>query len=299
MFLSKKLKLAQDKHNAAESIRRQKQAAKAFQRSLHLQLASERESALQRYCERRLKTIEEELQKEVELKMARMQTRSVEPKLTARGLKGRTRKSVDTFTGFKESRATLATIEPRESQTLLPQSTASALLGGKTTASVLATPATTRIAGRGGKGPDDSEGRRAGVKLEDEETRPKLSRARYSRYQRGGERMPPPAIPYSTRAGDVLSVHIVGGSDRKQSLDLHRLHTETPATLAREELQSQSFATVRRDLTPRLFPKPDPSLSEEKIRGRKLSPALGDWTVDGAESPKAQYHVFRDLSLDQ
>ena len=48
MFLSKKIRLAQEKHEAAEALRREKQAAKAFKEEEQRKALEEQEAALLR-----------------------------------------------------------------------------------------------------------------------------------------------------------------------------------------------------------------------------------------------------------
>lgn len=123
------------------------------------------------------------------------------------------------------------------------------------------------------------------------------SRIRICRYtsRRPTERLPPPAIPYTIRSGDVLAVHIVGESQRKASLDLRRRRSETPRPGNREVMKgrragnlhiSSSRATSKSRLAP---------LSDDQFRGKNASNSP---SRDPTPSPRAQFHVFRDISLD-
>lgn len=139
----------------------------------------------------------------------------------------------------------------------------------------------------------------------DETERFTVTKSPIHRYFRKVERFPPPSIHYS-KGGDVLSVHIIGGTNRKQSLDLHKLQSETPAMLAREELMAHTrdFSLGRKDAvsTPRskLTSKPALTpLSDLRARGRKASPTSAVDNSDHSASPRAQFHVFRDVTLDE
>ena len=272
--------------------------------------------------------------REVEKKQQRMQARSVEPKPAKRLPKAKTRTSVETSGAFKDSRSTLVSLEPvEESAGLSPRSQ----LDEKSFATVTHTPLSpfehrsfatavhtpvsqlrdgdlssvlipettsegSETEGRGQPRPIDET-----ISVSPDVYR-KIRIQRYSKDRQRGERLPPPSIPYSTRSGDVLSVHIVGSAvNRKQSLDLHRVPAlETPASLAREHLsiQSRDTSLPRKDFSPVPSSKATSKASilpitDGKQRGRRLSPGGGEDPPEYSNSPIAQYHVFRDISLDQ
>jgi len=109
--------------------------------------------------------------------------------------------------------------------------------------------------------------------------------------QRQNERMPPPSIPYTLKSGDVLAVHIVGATQRKASLDLRRKRSETPRPGNREEINTKLHISSRTTSKSGLAP-----LSDDRLRGRKSS---NSQSRDPTPSPRAQFHVFRDISLGE
>ena len=267
---------------------------------------------MQRYCAPRLQAVELEFLQELEKKRVRDESKR---EGRGRGRWPQSRRSVETSAGLKESRLTFEsgdTVEStkaiglsvlEDSQTTVPVDFLQlSSYGQRSRESHTPSPQSknldlTQVAPISEIASEDAENCEefsAQPRPEDLQSRytpePRIRVGRYTN-RRPTERLPPPAIPYTNRSGDVMAIHIVGEGQRKASLDLRRRRSETPRPRNREEMTKRTgnvhIGSSRTTSKSRL---------DDQSQAKKASNSP---SRDHTPSPRAQFHVFRDISLDE
>ena len=259
IFLSKKWKLALEKQEAAEAVRRQISDAKAMKAEEMKRIRDDKKAALQRYQE-----VEDELGKEVEKQRLRLQSRTTERRGSRRILKVGSRQLVmfDTKDGYSSS--------PR------PHHSKACCIG--------LTPPPCNLSDNEFQYPRDLDSitqRDPKSSLDYDEialatpqtsTKHPRLRLRNKRGKSEQDRLPPPTIPYPTTSGDVLSVHILKPRHSlvKRSLDLRCLSEECAGHKAALDSKSPNGHHAKQTSEPPESP-----------------------------FDRAQFHVFRDVPMSE
>lgn len=296
-LLSKQVRLTLEKQEAAQALRRQAREAKAQRLAEDQKALSDRLAALQRYQTPRLQTIEQEFLSELEKKQKRGPRKQKESKAKSRWKESRG--SIETTSRLVESRLAMDSITEDEelmgktalqdeSQlTSTSQESPDSVMffgmreAGKLDNSDVGNKET--ISEINSEEAEDCEEKSAQPRPEDLQSRytpePKPHMKRYYKVSHRG-RLPPPTIPYLSRGGDLLSVHIVGHGERKTSMDLHRRQSESPIGRASSRVTSKGVL---------------PPLLDDRWPARKASNST---SRDPTPSPRAQFHIFRDIPMD-